>query len=159
MMIVGSQLSKEGASVYVQPPAQSEPVYVRDMRGVQAELKLQMEQLANALQRIDHLEKGQQRLQQLALRCLLDKSRETLVGRELMDAERGSAWNDKLRNIPIPNGVTRKAVDLTRFGQGTQQQGGNLAAHDFQIVTVADAVTSVQRPQLAALYRQLFLKM
>ena len=72
MMIVGSQLSKEGASVYV---TQSEPVYVRDMRGVQAELKLQMEQLANALQRIDHLEKGQQRLQQQL--ALLDKARET----------------------------------------------------------------------------------
>lgn len=144
------QLYEEKAKLIVRAPTE-EPAYVTELKERVSTLESSHKELQASHNQL------QKCVQQLALRYLLHKSRAIFAGGPLSVEDR-KTWNSRIAagQLTIPEGVGSGAVKLTRFEEGTEQNVGNAAAHDFEVSAVAEAVVSVPSQKKAAHYRQLF---
>lgn len=149
------QLTEEDAKVLISLPPEVEPAHVRKLADLEARFEaLQAESAADKAV-IRSMVAGQKLRYKLALRKLLDDTRTYILDRPLREAERGPTWNQILESDDLDlKGLSREAANLTKFGRGTQQRESSEAAHDFTVIVIAEAVTSVQRK--GDLFRKLF---
>ena len=91
------------------------------------------------------------RASKIAMRAMLDQRRERLLGRPLIDMQRGKWWNthcDSMSdtdlaaraNVTTSAELTRAQINLTKYGKGTRQAQGCNAAHQVDREEVAEAV-------------------
>ncbi|KXZ50346.1 hypothetical protein GPECTOR_17g987 [Gonium pectorale] len=97
---------------------------------------------------------------QLALLQLLDEARERLAGHKLDASERGIAWNNRLQAMTDFKGMTKEEALLTKFGRNTQQQDSSRTAHNLDLLTITEAVTSAtkKRETYCRLFKSVFEK-
>lgn len=129
----------------LQEEAQS---FVQSLQADNKQLQADNTQLQNTVVRHWRLQNA------LALRALLDDARTELAGHELQPNERGEAWNAVLANMTDFKGMSRDAAMLTQYGPNTPQRQFSRAAHSFNHLEIAEAVTNATKN--GSLLKELF---
>lgn len=144
-----SQLVDQDARVFVRVPEDSQD-RVRD-----AQIQLLQQQVQDLQSGAETCNKFVSTLQKIAVRALLDEARNKIKEIAPTTADKTN-WNTFIENLPESTvqqvGV---ALNLTKYGAGTDQAKGNKAAHEVDIEMVKCAVLSKSASEQPH-YQQLF---